>query len=63
MEVGVADDWSHLWEDLPVYEGGTKIVYSVEETIPAGSEYTLESIVPASVTAVKDGKERRKDLG
>ena len=47
VEVGTEDDWSHVFgvdeegnTTLPVYEGGKKITYSVEETLPDGSKYT-----------------------
>ena len=40
VTVPATDGTINVWENLPVYEGGAQITYSVEETLPAGSEYT-----------------------
>ncbi|MBO5517145.1 MAG: Cna B-type domain-containing protein, partial [Firmicutes bacterium] len=45
--------WTNVWEKLPVYENGTKIVYSVEETLPEGASYTKKGD-EVTLTAVKD---------
>jgi len=42
VEVGIMDGWYKEWTDLPVYEDGSKITYSVEETIPDGAPYEKE---------------------
>ena len=55
VEVGVADNWSKTWDNLPVKENGTTLVYSVVETLPDGSEYT-KSGDDVTVTASKDGE-------
>ncbi|MBQ2040610.1 MAG: Cna B-type domain-containing protein [Lachnospiraceae bacterium] len=55
VEVGVADNWSKTWDNLPVKENGTTLVYSAVETLPDGSEYT-KSGDDVTVTASKDGK-------
>lgn len=47
------NSWSNVWTDLPVYEGSVQIVYSVEETLPTNSEYSMTLLTPASLNAVK----------
>ena len=42
VEVGTADGWSNVWENLPVMENGKQITYSVEETMGENSKYTKE---------------------
>ena len=32
VTVGLGDDWSYTWKDLPAYENGKLVTYSVEET-------------------------------
>ena len=32
VSVGTEDGWSKTWEDLPIYEGGQAITWSVKET-------------------------------
>ncbi len=32
VTVGTGDDWSNTWKDLPAYENGKLVTYSVEET-------------------------------
>ncbi len=39
VTVTTADDWSKVWENLYVYEGGQQITYFVVETLPENSEY------------------------
>ncbi|MCR5135257.1 MAG: Cna B-type domain-containing protein, partial [Clostridiales bacterium] len=46
VEVGAEDDWSKEWENLPVYENGKKIEYSVVETLPDGSVYETTPVAP-----------------
>ena len=41
VEVGVADDWSHEWTQLPVYEDGKKITYKVIEEPVTGYTATF----------------------
>ena len=43
VKVGVEDDWSYTWENLPLYEDGRKIIYSVKELLPENSEYTSDA--------------------
>ncbi|MBR4069407.1 MAG: Cna B-type domain-containing protein, partial [Clostridia bacterium] len=52
VTVGAADDWSFTWSDLPVYENGVEIVYSVREELVTANGYTSDT--PASV-AVDNG--------
>ena len=56
VAVSDADGWSKTWENLPVYENDTQIVYSVEEELPANSKYT-QSGGGASLPAVADATE------
>ena len=51
--VGDADDWTNTWEDLPVYESGVIIVYSVEETLKTAMGYAIDSITDP-ITASED---------
>ncbi|MBQ4290823.1 MAG: Cna B-type domain-containing protein, partial [Clostridia bacterium] len=53
VSVGTEKGWSHTWEELPVYESGIQIIYSVEETMSKDSEYT-KSGDDAKLPAVKD---------
>ncbi len=41
VEVGHDQDWSKIWENLPKYEGGRQIQYSVEETLTTANGYTI----------------------
>lgn len=41
------NSWTYTWENLPSYEGGQKITYSVEETVPA--HYSTPSYVKGTV--------------
>ena len=54
VTVGAADDWSKIWEDLPVNEGGKQITYSVVETLTTPNGYELTGYAPINVAAVKD---------
>ena len=53
VTVGAADGWSKEWTDLPVYEGGKQITYSVVETLTTANGYTLVGYAPVNVAAVK----------
>ena len=60
VEVGVEENWSYVFgvdadgkPTLPVYENKIKIIYSVEEILPQGSEYTKRGD-DVTKTAVKD---------
>ena len=52
VTVGLTEDWSKTWENLPVYQNGKKLTYSVLET--AGNGYTVD---PAAETTVENGSE------
>ncbi|MBE5794674.1 MAG: Cna B-type domain-containing protein, partial [Clostridiales bacterium] len=41
--VGAADNWSKTWTELPVYEGGQQITYSVVETLENANSYTSDT--------------------
>ena len=51
--VGESDDWTVTWENLPVYEDGIKIVYSVKETLEEANGYTSDT--EEAVTAENGG--------
>ena len=53
MTVPATDGNIKVWSPLPVYEAGKQITYSVEETLPTGSEYT-KSGDDTTLPAVKD---------
>ena len=53
VAVPATDGDVKVWEDLPVYEGGKQITYSVEETLPSGSGYS-KSGDDKTLPAVKD---------
>ena len=49
VQVGTADNWSKIWEELPVYENGTAIVYSVQETLTTANGYTSDTTTRETV--------------
>ena len=49
VTVGAADDWNKKWENLPVYEGGKPITYSVVETLVTANGYTSDTTEAATV--------------
>ncbi|MBQ3155791.1 MAG: Cna B-type domain-containing protein, partial [Clostridia bacterium] len=53
VAVGVDNGWSHTWDNLPVYEGGVKVVYSVREELVNANGYTSDS--EAAKEATNDG--------
>ncbi|MBO7361751.1 MAG: Cna B-type domain-containing protein, partial [Clostridia bacterium] len=54
VTVGAADDWSKTWTDLPVYEGGVAISYSVTETLKTPNGYAISG--NATVTIPNGGE-------
>ncbi len=50
--VGIGDSWTYTWENLPVYADGVAIVYTVNETMADGSEYSFDG--STSYTASED---------
>ena len=49
VQVGTTDNWSKIWEKLPVYENGTAIVYSVQETLTTANGYTSDTTTRETV--------------
>ena len=43
VEVGKEDNWTYTWEDLPVYENGKKITYSVKEVLDKPNNYESDT--------------------
>ena len=49
VTVGTEDDWSKTWTDLPVYEDGTPITYSVVEVLETANGYTSDTTTAVEV--------------
>ena len=64
ITLSTADNWTHTWEDLPKYDNGKEITYSVVETAYApANQYTIEYDIDDSskkmtVTNTKGGDSR-----
>ena len=43
VEVGKEQYWKHVWKDLPVYENGKKITYSVKEVLTYSNGYKCDT--------------------
>jgi hypothetical protein len=43
VTVGKDQNWTHTWEDLPVYENGKAITYSVREVLAKSNGYTCDT--------------------
>ena len=43
VTVGKDQNWTHTWEDLPVYENGKAITYSVREVLVKSNGYTCDT--------------------
>ncbi|MBQ6949884.1 MAG: Cna B-type domain-containing protein, partial [Clostridia bacterium] len=69
VAVGKEDNWSHKWENLPVYEDGNKITYSVREELVTANGYTSNTAtaVPVendgSVTIVNTHTPEKVNIG
>ena len=50
VTVGTANDWSHTWPNLPVYEGGKAITYSVAETLDTPNGYSISGDAEKTIT-------------
>ncbi len=55
QNVGITNDWSYTWTNLPVYANGVAIVYTVNETMADGSEYTFEGSTSYEATEETNG--------
>ena len=43
VEVGKEQSWTHVWSDLPVYEKGKPITYSVKEVLTKSNGYKSDT--------------------
>ena len=50
VTVGTTDNWSTSWNELPVYEGGEAITYSVKEEMTTANGYTSNAGNGVTVT-------------
>lgn len=50
VEVDSDDDWTYTFTDLPVYQNGQKIVYTVEEAAVAGYTSSVSDISNGKIT-------------
>ena len=53
VKVGAEENWFKTWDPLPVYDSGTKIVYSVRETLTVANGYSTDT--PDRVTVEHGG--------
>ncbi|MDR1790908.1 MAG: Cna B-type domain-containing protein, partial [Propionibacteriaceae bacterium] len=49
---GAGDTWSHTWNDLPKYQAGTQISYTVVESLPSNATDPLALARYAATTSV-----------